>query len=62
VLIGPRPELDFLNVRAFLMRLGGMGLLIKFIFILPEIHNLADRRLRGRRHFHKIVPQLLRFF
>src|SRR5713101_4276679 len=61
VLIGPRSQLDFLEMRTLLMLLGGMGFLAQLILVLAEVHDLADRRLRHGRHFDKIVSHLLRF-
>src|SRR5437867_5724459 len=42
------------------MLLGGVGLLVELIFVLAIVHDLADWRLRHRRHFDKIVSHLLR--
>ena len=60
MLVGPRPQLDLLHLGGFLMPPALVLLLAQLVLVFPVIHDPADGRLRGRRHFHQIVAQLLR--
>src|SRR2546428_2488268 len=61
VLIGPRSQLDFLEMRTLLVLLGGVGFLAQLILVLAEVHDLTDRRLSRRRDLDKIISQFFRF-
>src|SRR6056297_290614 len=59
VRVGVGAELDFLDLDGLLL-LACLGLaFLLFVLVLSEIHDLADRRLRIRRYFHEVEPDLL---
>ena len=54
VIIDHRPQLDLLDLDDLLLLAGFGGFLLRGIFILPVIHNLADGRIGIRRNLNKI--------
>ena len=60
VLLGPRPELHFLELDHDLLLLGLVLLLLLEVLELAVVHDLADRRLRHRADLDEVDPELLR--
>jgi hypothetical protein len=54
VIIDHRPQLDLLDLDDLLLLAGFRRLLLRRIFILPVVHDLADGRIVVRRNLHQI--------
>ncbi|KAF5045331.1 hypothetical protein DSECCO2_482370 [anaerobic digester metagenome] len=62
VVVGVRPEFDFLDLDLGLALLGFLGLLLFLVEILAVVHDLADRRLGVGRHLDQVKTQLFGTF
>jgi hypothetical protein len=54
VIVDHRPELDLLDLDHLLLLTGFRGFLLRRIFILPVVHDLADGRIVVRRNLNQI--------
>jgi len=61
VIVDHRPEFDFLDLDDFLLFSGFGRFLLRLIFVLADIQNLADGRIGIRGDLHEIEPGLNRF-
>ena len=59
VIIDVRAHLDFLDVDCLLLLARLVRLLLRNVFELAVIQNLADRRIGVRRYFDQIHPRLV---
>src|SRR5690606_15630777 len=57
--IGSGPELDLLDLDDLLLLLGLGFLLLRLVFELAEVHDLADRGRRIRADLDQVEPGLL---
>src|ERR1700748_1501228 len=54
VIVDHRPQLDLLDLDDFLLLAGFGGFLLRRIFVLPVVHDLADGRTDVRRNLDQI--------
>ncbi len=57
--VGAGPELDFLDLDDLLLLAGFRLALLRLVFELAEVHDLADRRDGRRRDFHQVQSGFL---
>jgi hypothetical protein len=59
MLVGAGTKLDLFDLRRLLVTPALVIFLAEFEFVLPIVHDAANRRLGGRSHLNKVVAPLL---